>query len=266
MADSTNIAALGYAKALSSQFEGSLTRESGNTYDDPIRSNASINLCLYQRIEIVSRLKDTGLIMGLSKLIEGGLPGSQSTITPLDNIDRSKAAYVEPSGTYNIVPAWHSHSKVLSRYQQLKVQLSRFESTTVMGILGAFGKMNLHSGKRLLSLQFSTTGHHPAPLSPSPWAQMTVEVCLVKAGTIKGFDMTEMLTIRIILVKMFAPSSWQEGGASGAEPLRNKSAAVIIVAYVLVILRQPDNTIMFSGISLNLRFFILALSNAYHLQ
>jgi len=31
--------------------------------------------------------------------------------------------------------------------------------------------------------------YHPAPLSPSPWATMTVAVCRLRAGTIKGLAM-----------------------------------------------------------------------------
>lgn len=75
----------------------------------------------------------------------------------------------------------------------------------MIGILGALGKMNWTSSNLLRRRQFSARNilrsistyaykryrdaYHPAPLSPSPWATMTVAVCRFKAGTIKGLAM-----------------------------------------------------------------------------
>jgi hypothetical protein len=58
------------------------------------------------------------------------------------------------------------------------------ELTTVIGIIGALGNMNLTSSNFCLRLQFSASDTQPAPESPSPWAIITVAVCLFTAGTI----------------------------------------------------------------------------------
>ena len=43
----TSLEASRHVETLSSYIEEELTRESGSTYDYPIRSNACINLCFY---------------------------------------------------------------------------------------------------------------------------------------------------------------------------------------------------------------------------
>lgn len=89
--------------------------------------------------------------------------------------------------THDIIPTWHASTKVL--WKEISAFLLLSESgkhTTVMGIGGAFGNMNLTSSNFCLRLQFSASPTHPAPLSPSPWAIMTVAVCLFTAGTIKA--------------------------------------------------------------------------------
>jgi hypothetical protein len=53
-------------------------------------------------------------------------------------------------------------------------------------MLGAFGKMNFTSWNFCRRRQFSASDAQPAPLSPSPWAIMTVAVCLVTAGIISA--------------------------------------------------------------------------------
>lgn len=58
--------------------------------------------------------------------------------------------------------------------------------TTVIGILGAFGNMNLTSWNLFLLLQFSAKDTHPAPESPSPWAMIMVAVCFVTAGIVNA--------------------------------------------------------------------------------
>jgi hypothetical protein len=60
------------------------------------------------------------------------------------------------------------------------------ELTTVIGIEGAFGNMNLTSSNLDLRLQFSANVTQPAPLSPRPWAMMTVAVCFLIAGTMRA--------------------------------------------------------------------------------
>lgn len=58
--------------------------------------------------------------------------------------------------------------------------------TTVMGIVGALGKMNLTSWNLLRLRQFSAKSTHPAPLSPRPCAMITVAVCFLMAGMMSG--------------------------------------------------------------------------------
>lgn len=63
------------------------------------------------------------------------------------------------------------------------------QHTTVIGITGAFGKINLVSENFERRRQFSARSIHPAPSSPRPWTKMTVAVCLATAGTTNGADM-----------------------------------------------------------------------------
>lgn len=57
---------------------------------------------------------------------------------------------------------------------------------TEMGMAGAFGNMNLTSWNFWRRRQFSASETHPAPLSPRPWAMMTVAVCFVTAGMVRA--------------------------------------------------------------------------------
>jgi hypothetical protein len=54
-----------------------------------------------------------------------------------------------------------------------------------MGIVGALGKMNLTSSNLDRRRQFSARDTQPAPLSPRPWAMMTVAVCFLTAGIMR---------------------------------------------------------------------------------
>lgn len=56
----------------------------------------------------------------------------------------------------------------------------------MMGIVGAFGKMNFTSSNLDLLRQFSASETQPAPLSPRPWAMMTVAVCFLTAGMMRA--------------------------------------------------------------------------------
>jgi hypothetical protein len=74
--------------------------------------------------------------------------------------------------------------------------------TTVMGMLGALGTgrglegvcrdwgenehMNFTSSNFWRRRQFSARDTQPAPESPRPWAMMTVAVCFLTAGTMRG--------------------------------------------------------------------------------
>lgn len=58
--------------------------------------------------------------------------------------------------------------------------------TTVMGMFGAFGNMNLTSWNLFLRLQFSARLTHPAPESPRPCAMITVAVCFATAGIVRA--------------------------------------------------------------------------------
>jgi hypothetical protein len=58
--------------------------------------------------------------------------------------------------------------------------------TTVIGIVGALGNINLTSWNLFLRRQFSANETQPAPLSPRPWAMITVAVCFVTAGMINA--------------------------------------------------------------------------------
>jgi hypothetical protein len=60
----------------------------------------------------------------------------------------------------------------------------------VIGMVGAFGNMNLTSSNFCLRLQFSAKETQPAPLSPKPCAMMTVAVCRFTAGMIRGAAIT----------------------------------------------------------------------------
>ena len=55
-----------------------------------------------------------------------------------------------------------------------------------MGIVGALGKMNLTSSNLDRLRQFSARETQPAPLSPRPWAIITVAVCLLTAGLMRA--------------------------------------------------------------------------------
>jgi hypothetical protein len=56
----------------------------------------------------------------------------------------------------------------------------------VIRIGGAFGNMNLTSSNFCRRLQFSAREAHPAPLSPRPWAMITVAVCFFTAGMMRA--------------------------------------------------------------------------------
>jgi len=60
------------------------------------------------------------------------------------------------------------------------------ELTIVMGICGALGNINLTSGNFSRRRQFSAREIQPPPLSPRPWAIMTVAVCFVTAGIVRA--------------------------------------------------------------------------------
>jgi hypothetical protein len=68
--------------------------------------------------------------------------------------------------SYNVIPAGHPHSHVLwvfvSPYAQSMVFWIKL--TRVIGMLGAFGNMNLTSSNLLRRRQFSASHIHPAPL------------------------------------------------------------------------------------------------------
>lgn len=59
-----------------------------------------------------------------------------------------------------------------------------------MGIVGALGNMNFTSSNFCRRRQFSAREAHPAPLSPRPWAIITVAVCFFTAGMMRevGLD------------------------------------------------------------------------------
>jgi hypothetical protein len=54
-----------------------------------------------------------------------------------------------------------------------------------MGIVGALGKMNFTSSNLDRRRQFSAREAQPDPLSPRPWAIITVAVCFLTAGIIR---------------------------------------------------------------------------------
>jgi hypothetical protein len=58
--------------------------------------------------------------------------------------------------------------------------------TAVMGMLGALGKINFTSSNFCLRRQFSASPTQPAPLSPRPWAMITVAVCRFTAGMMRA--------------------------------------------------------------------------------
>ena len=58
--------------------------------------------------------------------------------------------------------------------------------TTVMGIAGALGKINFTSSNFCRRRQFSANPTQPAPLSPRPWAMITVAVCRFTAGMMRA--------------------------------------------------------------------------------
>jgi hypothetical protein len=55
-----------------------------------------------------------------------------------------------------------------------------------MGMLGALGKINFTSSNFCLLRQFSASPTQPAPLSPRPWAMITVAVCRFTAGMMRA--------------------------------------------------------------------------------
>lgn len=77
--------------------------------------------------------------------------------------------------------------------------------TTVMGIDGALGKMNLTSSNFDLARKFCANEIQPAPESPRPWAMITVAVCFETAGTTRGL-------ITVVILK----SRWSAMGVSGS--------------------------------------------------
>ena len=88
---------------------------------------------------------------------------------------------------YNVVPAWHLHAKVLRRVSFVFEGFGKkVKHTTVIGMAGAFGKINLTSSNFALRRQFSAKVTHPAPLSPKPCAMITVAVCFLTAGTMRA--------------------------------------------------------------------------------
>lgn len=58
--------------------------------------------------------------------------------------------------------------------------------TMVIGIAGALGKINFTSSNFCRRRQFSARPTQPAPLSPRPWAMITVAVCRLIAGTMSA--------------------------------------------------------------------------------
>lgn len=88
--------------------------------------------------------------------------------------------------SYNIIPTWHRHAEVLSPISILfKAEGVQPRRTTVIGIDGALGKMNLTSSNLDRRRQFSARDTQPAPLSPRPWAMITVAVCFFTAGIMR---------------------------------------------------------------------------------
>ena len=78
------------------------------------------------------------------------------------------------------------------------------ERTTLMGIAGAFGNMNFTSSNFCRRRQFSARKTQPAPLSPRPCAIITVAVCRLMAGMMRGFLVVMVADLR----------SWEDRGRS----------------------------------------------------
>ena len=135
----------------------------------------------------------------------------------MDAVSR-KAHRSAHSGPYDIVPPWHYSAAILCRCQSGARKSSRTWHTIVIGMLGAFGKMNLTSSNLFRRRQFSandtlscekvetfreqdlpssttalirqpeayTVRVLEADLSPSPCSMITVAVCFDRAFTISG--------------------------------------------------------------------------------
>ena len=87
------------------------------------------------------------------------------------NSSAAREVSVQTNGiarSYNVIPAWHCHAKVLCKVSIVLGGRGIWGPTTVMGIIGAFGNMNLTSSNFCRLLQFSASDTHPAPLSPRP--------------------------------------------------------------------------------------------------
>ena len=93
------------------------------------------------------------------------------------------------ASTYDVVPAWHPHAAVLCYFVSFYVPLCKEgvrRRTTVIGMLGALGKINFTSSNFCRRRQFSASPTQPAPLSPRPWAMITVAVCRFTAGMMRA--------------------------------------------------------------------------------
>jgi hypothetical protein len=98
---------------------------------------------------------------------------------------------------YRTILAFPSQSS--AGYQSCVLSRRTAAHTTVIGIVGAFGNMNLTSSNFDLRRQFSARETHPAPLSPNPCAMMTVAVCFVTAGMVRAVG-GRMVAIRSVYV------------------------------------------------------------------
>lgn len=88
--------------------------------------------------------------------------------------------------SYNVKPARHPHTHILPSLAMTRSPHQARKLTAVIGIEGAWGKMNFTSSSLSLCRQFSTAEAQPWPVSPRPWKKMTVAVCLEAAGKING--------------------------------------------------------------------------------
>jgi hypothetical protein len=88
-----------------------------------------------------------------------------------------------------------------------------------MGIVGALGKMNFTSSNFCRRRQFSARETQPAPLSPRPWAIITVAVCFLTAGTMSavgeegGIVLVAAVSMSMVVIHRFLGDIFFEGGS-----------------------------------------------------
>jgi hypothetical protein len=140
-------------------------------------------------VEVIAGFEDTGFVLACLEVAEVGL--YEGVLASVCFGDRWMVKQVSERTTSRGLTMSYQPGICMPKFCEESASCLRdlgkkVKHTTVIGMAGAFGKINLTSSNFALRRQFSANVTHPAPLSPRPCAMITVAVCFLTAGTMRA--------------------------------------------------------------------------------